>query len=165
MKVNLLIGMLMLAVVACNEKSDDNDKKRSSKKEQRVESFERQHLAGEIDGQAWTFVSGRVSPSTEAGKSYLTLWDVNVADPCRPVEVGERSVVAKIALEPARIELSAEKKLTLTVFDGEVVRSKEVKQGVLKVSRVENGRLSGSLLAKHDDKNYLEGTFTVPVCH
>ncbi|MEX0797898.1 MAG: hypothetical protein WD025_00535 [Bacteriovoracaceae bacterium] len=166
MKASLLMGFLMLALVGCNQKdgSSGDSHKRSEAGHQAVESFERQHLAGEIDGQAWTFVSGKVSPSHEEGKSYLTLWEADVAHPCQPTEVGARSAVAKLPIEPSRVELNEENKLTLSVFDGEMVRSKEVKEGVLKIRKVAHGQVHGSLLAKYDEKNYLEGTFTVTIC-
>ncbi|MCO4756165.1 MAG: hypothetical protein KC478_16910, partial [Bacteriovoracaceae bacterium] len=134
MKLILGIGFLMIALVGCNGKSDDNDSpaKSSLKKQQTVEAteaFERQNLAGEIDGQAWTFISGRVTPPNEKGLSYLTLWDANIENPCNPAQLGERTVVAKIALEPSRIELGDEQRITFTAYDGETSRVKEVKEG------------------------------------
>ena len=170
MKANLLVGILMLAFVSCNEKAKDEAEKGAAKtseaqtQDQAIEDFERQNLAGEIDGQAFTFITGKVSPAAEEGKSYLTLYDVNVENPCAKTEGIQRSVIAKIALEPSRIELSEENKITVSVYDGTVARSKEMKEGVIKINRVENGLVSGALLAKFDDKNYLQGSFEAEVC-
>lgn len=167
MKVSLLIGMMMLGLVACNGKSDsDSDKSKPAQTSEAnaSEAFERGHLAGEINGQAWTQISGRVTAPNEEGKSYLTLWDVDIADPCNPAEVGERSVVAKISLEPSRVELSEDRTVTFSIYDGEMVRSTEVESGVLKIVRVANGRLQGAIMANHDETNHLEGSFEVQVC-
>lgn len=166
MKVRLLIGIMMLGLVACGGSSSSDDKKSSNGTNERgaVEAFERTHLAGEIDGQAWTQISGRVTAPNEEGKSYLTLWDVNIADPCNPSEVGNRAVVAKISLEPARHELTEEKTITLSVYDGEMVKSKEVKSGVLKIVKIEKGMLHGAIMANHDETNHLEGSFAVKIC-
>ena len=168
MKLNLIVGLLLFGLVACNGK-DDNDSSPSStaKKEQAseaVEAFERQNLAGEIDGQAWTFISGRVSAPNEEGKSYLTLWDANIENPCQPEVLGDRTVVAKVELAPSRVELNEEQYLMLTSFEGEIPSSKKVKDGVLKISKIADGQVVGALRAKYDETNYLIGTFQVEVC-
>ncbi len=170
MKLNLVIGILMLALFGCNEKSDDNksSSKAPAKKQQTVEAteaFERQNLAGEMDGQAWTFITGRVTAPDEDGKSFLTLWDANIENPCNPTKLGERTVVAKITLEPSRIELGDEQRITFTAYDGELSKVKEVNEGVLKISKIENGQVHGALRAKYNETNYLVGAFEVELCN
>ena len=169
MKLNLIVGLLLLGLVACNGSSDDNDSSpnKTTKKDaasEATEAFERQNLAGEIDGQAWTFISGRVSTADEEGKSYLTLWDANIENPCEPAEIGMRTVVAKIELAPGRLELGEESSVMLTSFEGEIPSTKKVKNGVLKISRVDDGQVYGALRAKYDETNYLIGTFQASVC-
>lgn len=165
--MNLIMAFMMLGLVACGGSSDDNDSKsKTGAREERgaFEAFERTHLAGQIDGQAWTQISGRVTAPDDQGRSYLTLWDVNIADPCNPAKVGERAVVAKVSLKPSRLELNEERTITISIFDGEMVKSKEVKTGVLKIRKVEGGKLHGALIANHDEQNHLEGAFEVQVC-
>lgn len=172
MKRILFLATMTLALVACNSKSGDNDKKTATPAKpqpaetgtQSTEAFERTHLAGQIDGQAWTQISGRVTAPNEEGLSYLTLWGVDIANPCDPVEVGPRAIVAKIALKAARIELNEEKTITLSVYDGEMARSTEMKSGVLKIQKVQDGVLRGALKASLDEQNSLEGAFQVEVC-
>lgn len=175
MKTILLTAMMILGLAACAGNSGDEDKEKKPAAPQpqateteteadTMESFERSHLTGQIDGQAWTQISGRATAPDEEGKSYLTLWGVDIANPCEPVEVGARAIVAKVELKPARIQLSEKETITLSVYDGEMAKSTDVKKGVLKIQKVEDGVLHGALMALHDDKNRLEGSFKVAVC-
>lgn len=177
------MGIMALGLIACAGKTGDDDNKKkaapkiqkpapsktsaseqSATEQRALESFEKAHLAGEVNGQAWTQISGRVTAPNEQGISYLTLWDVDVKQPCNPVEVGQRAIVAKVALEPSRLELNEERTITLSVFDGEMVRSTDVKKGVLKIVEIKDGILSGAIKASHDQENHLEGSFEVVVC-
>ncbi|MBN2496725.1 MAG: hypothetical protein JXR96_19195 [Deltaproteobacteria bacterium] len=118
------------------------------------------NLAGMIDGQAFSFVSGRSEVDTEQDCIDIDLFDQ--AGGCS-VHMGSGLMVffTTPSAEPGSYSLGMSHTVTLYNPDGNM-------NTICTLGRVElesgDGVIEGGLTASYDDENHVAGRFTIDIC-
>lgn len=123
-------------------------------------------LSGEINGQAWTFVSGVAQDIFGDGKLWIDLYATAPdGDPCSfsAYEVDETRIILTIPPEEFDKELSLSESITLFYDEDGESWNEIVTEGRLIVDEVTDTTLSGRLYATADGSE-VDGTFSVTIC-
>lgn len=146
--VSALIGMLFLA--GCGE--DDP-----------LESIS---LRGKIDGVDWTMRYGKaeIEDSDDKISAFFFSSESTEANPCDIFFSGFPSLEARLPKEPGVYSLpfeSQRESVTFILADGSFLISES---GQVTISSVSSSVVAGSMTARFDDDNFVEGSFALNVC-
>ncbi|MGE0171696.1 MAG: hypothetical protein AB7T49_02885 [Oligoflexales bacterium] len=133
--------------------------------------YTQQNLQGLINGEGWSFVTGRVSFDEDASRHSFDLISSKDENICREwaLEPEDGAIVmfgiSDSDLKKQRIELDLSKQ-TLTLskhVDGEYLNN-VASDGFIEFTGIDTGSVSGKIAATHDDQNKLSGDFEVVRC-
>lgn len=165
MKNVLLILAMAFICLACDievEGEAENQDSKGPRKPSLTDTIKDQPLDGEIGGLAWTVISGRVKKSTFGENQYTyDFWNEDREDVCSAFEMGsDAKLLGMFPLSLGEHQFGNTNNLNFAI-SGE---NKITTNGVMIITDVTSDKVSGKLLAKYDDKNYVNGEFTLTLC-
>lgn len=154
------IALVLTLLLAC---SDDDEKKSSY-------AFKDQDLAGEIEGDSWTYEDGFVEEGTFDGEEIL---DINLflaqEDPA--CETFQREgdevfffVPNAVGLYKLSFDLNAFDGQTVTLLDDEETLNVIATEGAIEILTITETEVTGRIDARADGQNFVNGNFTVSFC-
>ena len=167
MKTRLIyfLALLMTGSVlfSCSKDDDDDD-------DNNTYTFIDQVLQGEIEGDAWTYVTG----SAEVSPFDSTLIMVSVTDlpydnPCGEYLMGNKvtfSLLPEVGVYDLKLDLEGDDTQSLTLYHAETAMNIGVFDGKIEITKVDvdNGIVEGRVVAEYDDDNFVNGNFSVVYC-
>jgi hypothetical protein len=117
-------------------------------------------LAGQVGGQAWTFVAGNTDAFLSEGEDdfFATLYAEQFT-PCGFEPTGPHLIIA-IPKTPGDYEMSLSRNMTF-VADND---NKIAIDGRIVVDTVTADKITGGLVSSYDDGNQVNGMFELTVC-
>lgn len=118
-------------------------------------------LAGEVGGQAWTFVAGHTSAFLSEGEDdfFATLYAEQFT-PCGFSEPTGPHLIVAIPKTPGDYDLSLSRNMTFVVDSDNKISV----DGRIVVDTVTADKVTGGLVSSYDGDNEVNGTFEVTVC-
>ena len=159
MKKLLLITLLSVLCIACSIETEVED---VSTSQPVVEPIKAATMDGEVGGNAWTFIKGRVKASSfSQGKFDFDFWDEDFENECDNFTFGSaKKLIGMLPLSVGTIELNMENNITFFHDNQNNIAT----SGRLVIESIENDIVRGKLIAKFDESNYTNGEFELVLC-
>lgn len=162
----LLLGTLM-SVVACSKK-DVNVNSEAGRNNGQIEEIKTTVLDGVIKGDAWTFMSGRAKiDQFRPGRLVLDFWETSEGDPCNVFfPTSSRKLITSVPKKVGSYDFGNEMNVTFSYQSAtEGSANLIATNGRLVVDEVTADSVSGRVVALYDDKNSVNGAFSIPLCN
>lgn len=123
-------------------------------------------VSGQIGGEAWTMGSGKAEVSDADSKisAFFFSSESTETNPCDVIFSNLPSLQARLPKEPGVYSLpfeSPRESITFYLADGSFVISES---GQVQITTVNESVVAGSVTARFDDGNFVEGNFALNVC-
>jgi hypothetical protein len=161
MKNLLLITLLSVFCIACNVEVEGDDENNSTPAPV-VEAIKPATMDGQVGGNAWTFLKGRVKASTfSQGKFDFDFWDEDIQNPCDKFTYGsDRKLMGMLPLSVGTHSLNMENNITFFHDNQNNIAT----NGSLVIESIEGDIVRGKMIAKFDEANYANGEFELVLC-
>ena len=148
----LLASSLSLPLVACT--TDDGSSSSTA-------SIDPAPLSGTVGGQAWTFQAGHTDSflSKDEPDFFASLFPTTFST-CGFSEPSGDHLILSIPKTVGDYPMSLSRNMTFVVGND----NKIAIDGHIEVTEVTATSVKGGIVAKFDDQNEVNGTFTIPVC-
>ncbi len=123
-------------------------------------------LSGQIDGEPWSMKHGKaeVEDFDTRISSFFFSAESDEPNPCEIIFSSLRSIEASLPKEPGTYSLpfkNQRESVTFILTDG---TSHISQSGQVVISSVTGSVVSGTMTARFDDSNFVEGSFALQVC-
>lgn len=166
-----MCGIAILSVLILNS-CGKKDKKSSNEK---VPTIKDQTLQGNINGESWEFKSGYAS--LKDGRYMIYLLRQESTSPCTKFFLGQTPRDSKVLLHAdqnglafklgdmeAEDESQYGRTVTMVYYDGNKPVNVIANRGRVEISEVTDTEMKGRIVAYFDDKNQINGNFSIPLC-
>ena len=164
----IFLGLLFLTLAACGSGSG-GDSAGDGGGGYSPASHKATPAEGKIAGAPWQFISGVVRPGFTPDTFFFVLYSENAPnDPCWSLNyTTDRKMVFSTPNKVGDVILGQSPNIETVTFayqDNGVSQNMAATTGSVRVNEVNTNYVSGSLNAKFDDNNVMNGTFQAKVC-
>ncbi len=119
-------------------------------------------LAGQVDGQPWTFVAGHTSAFLSEGEDdfFATLYASSFT-PCGFSEPGGNHLIVSIPKTPGDYDMGFGRNMTFVVGDSDNLVTLD---GRIVVDSVTDTKVTGGLYGSYSGDNEVNGRFEITIC-
>jgi hypothetical protein len=164
-KTTMLIILTALTMFAACKK--DENVTINSPQSPNIEEIKTGVLDGVFNGNAWTFMSGRVKKDQfRPGRFVLDLWESTEAEPCKIFfPTSQRNLITSIPDTAGSFELGNETNVTFSSYSSANGSENLVAtEGMIVIDEVTADSVKGKLLARFDGSNIVNGSFSLTMC-
>ena len=157
----LILTLVTSLLFSCSK--DEEGTERSYK-------FKDQLMQGEIEGEAWTFISGIAEIGAwEEDQLSLNFYAEASDDPCNEWLQGNQvfgNVPNAVGLYKFKLDLGGDDNQTITLFHQESFMNTIVSTGAIEITLIdlESKVVEGRIDAYGDKNNFVNGNFTLTLC-